>query len=163
METDWRVEAPQLAILVAMFALAVVTWPTAPDQIPVHWNIRGEVDRYGGRFEGLLLLPLIATGLYVLLRAVPRFDPGRANYASFATAFGVIRIASLAMLASVYAMVHLALRGRNVNVNVVVPLLVGALFVVIGTTMEKLRPNWFVGVRTPWTLSSKSAWARTHP
>ena len=84
MKPDWRIEGAQIAILVAMFALAIVTWPTAPEQIPVHWNAAGEVDRYGGKFEGLLLLPLMATGPYLLLRFLPRIDPGRANYALFA-------------------------------------------------------------------------------
>ena len=57
MKTGWRIEGPMLALVAAMFALAALSWSTAPDRIPVHWNIAGAVDRYGGRFEGLLLLP----------------------------------------------------------------------------------------------------------
>jgi uncharacterized membrane protein len=162
MNSDWRVEVPQLAILGAMFAMAAATWSSAPDQIPVHWNAAGDVDRYGGKFEGLLLLPLMATGMYLLLRFVPRVDPGRANYAGFAPTYALIRIATLVVMAAIYAVMHMWLRGREVSINAVVPSLIGALFIVLGATMGKLRPNWFVGIRTPWTLSSKTAWVRTH-
>lgn len=158
----WRVEAPQIAILAAMFTLALVTWPAAPDRIPVHWNAAGEVDRYGGKFEGLLLLPLIATGVYLLMRYLPRVDPGRANYGSFATTYGVIRVSILVVLAAVYGIVHLWIRGQQVSVSTVIPVLLGGFFIVLGAVMAKIRPNWFVGLRTPWTLSSKAAWVRTH-
>lgn len=162
MKTDWRVEVAQLILLAAMFVLAALTWPSAPDQIPVHWNIEGQVDRYGGKFEGLLAVPLLATGMYLLLRFAPRIDPGRANYPAFRSTYQVVRVGALLVLAAVYGLLHLALRGREIDISTIVPMLVGALFIVIGATMGKLRPNWFIGIRTPWTLSSKTAWARTH-
>ena len=162
MKTDWREEIPQLAILAAMFVLAFVTWPSAPDRVPVHWNWSGEVDRYGGRVEGLLALPLMATGVYLLLRLAPRIDPGRANYPGFRGAYAFIRTVILAVMAGLYVLTHLWIRGRNVDMQSTVPLLIAGLFIAIGATLGKLRPNWFLGLRTPWTLSSKTAWVRTH-
>jgi len=162
MKTEWRVEIPQLAMLTAMFVLALATWTSAPDRVPVHWDWSGEVDRYGGRFEGLLGIPLIAAGVYLLLRVAPRIDPGRANYPGFRGAYAFIRTALLAVMAGLYVLVHLAIRGRSVDMQSAVPVLIGVLFIAIGATMGKLRPNWFLGVRTPWTLSSKTAWIRTH-
>jgi immunity protein, SdpI family len=162
MKTDWRAEIPQLAILAAMFILAVMAWPSAPDRLPVHWNWAGEVDRYGGRFEGLLLMPLIATGVYLLLLFAPRIDPGRANYPGFRGTYVFIRTAVLAVMAGLYVLVHLSIRGRSVDMQSAVPALISGLFIAIGATMGKLRPNWFLGLRTPWTLSSKTAWVRTH-
>jgi uncharacterized membrane protein len=162
MKTDWRIESPQIALLVAMFVLALVTWPTAPEQIPVHWNAAGDVDRYGGKVEGLLAMPLIATGLYLLLRFLPRIDPGRANYALFTNTYVLIRIGMLVVIAALYGVIHLWIRGRETNISTVVPMLIGGLFILLGASMGKLRPNWFIGIRTPWTLSSKAAWVRTH-
>ncbi len=162
MKTEWRVEIPQLAILTAMFVLALVTWPSAPDRLPVHWNWAGEVDRYGGRFEGLLAMPLIATAVYLLLRIAPRIDPGRANYPGFRGVYAFIRIVILTVMASLYVLVHLWIRGRSVDMQTAVPVLMAGLFIALGATMGKLRPNWFLGIRTPWTLSSKTAWVRTH-
>ena len=82
MGKNWRSDWPQWIILAGMFLAGAIAWPRVPDQIPVHWNINGEVDRYGGRFEGVWLLPLVALGIYFLLRVIPRFDPGRANRTS---------------------------------------------------------------------------------
>jgi uncharacterized membrane protein len=161
MKADWRTEAPQWAILAAMFALALVSWTNAPDRIPVHWNVTGDIDRSAGSSR-LLALPLVALGLSSLLRFLPRIDPGRANYPRFATAYTIIRIVMLLVLAGAYSLVHLWIRGRPVDVGVVAPMMIGLLFVVLGSLMGKLRPNWFVGIRTPWTLSSKIAWVRTH-
>jgi len=162
MRLTWPTEVPQWAVLAGMFLLAAVTWPIAPDRIPLHWNVVGEVDRYGGKGEGLLALPLAALGIYLLMVLLPRVDPGRANYPRFASAYLVIRASIVMLLAVLYGLVHLWIRGIRVDVATVTPLLVGALFVVLGNLLGKIRPNWFVGIRTPWTLSSKMAWTRTH-
>jgi uncharacterized membrane protein len=161
-KTEWRLEAPLIALVAAMFAAAALAWPLAPDQIPVHWNAAGEVDRYGGRFEGLLLLPLMAAGIYLLLRYMPNLDPGRANYARFGGAYAVIRVAVLVLMAAIQGIVIFSVLGHPVNMSSVMPMLVGALFLVVGSLMGKIRPNWFVGIRTPWTISSKMSWVRTH-
>lgn len=162
MKLDWRMELPQLIILVGMFVVAAMSWSTAPDRIPVHWNAAGDIDRYGGRFEGILLMPLIALGLYLLLAFIPRIDPGRANYAQFQGAYAVIRVVLMLLLAVVYGIMHVSMRGVNVDMGLLLPLLMGGMLIALGGVLGKIRPNWFVGIRTPWTLSSKTSWARTH-
>jgi len=162
MRFTWRREWPHWLLLAAMFALAAAAWSTAPDRIPVHWNLAGQVDRHGGRFEGLLAIPLLALAIYVLMIFLPRLDPGRANYAAFDSAYATLRLLLLVVMAALYGLVHLCMRGVPVRIEVWTPLIVGALFVVIGNLLGKVRPNWFVGIRTPWTLSSKVAWTGTH-
>jgi uncharacterized membrane protein len=159
---SWRTEWLHWLLIGGMFGLTAASWAGAPDRIPVHWNLAGQVDRWGGRFEGLLAIPLLALGIYALFLLLPRLDPGRANYPAFAGAYGTLRIAVLALMAALHGVVILATRGVPVRVETVVPLGVGALFVVVGNVMGKVRPNWFVGIRNPWTLSSKEAWSRTH-
>jgi uncharacterized membrane protein len=162
MKIDWRLEIPALSLLTGMLALALATWPGAPDRIPVHWNFAGDVDRYGGRFEGLLLPPLLTLFVYLAMLLLPRVDPGRANYASFWGRYAALRFAVVALIATFCAVTHLTLRGYAVSMGVVAPFAVGLLFVAFGGILGKIRPNWFVGIRTPWTLSSKLAWDRTH-
>lgn len=162
MKWNWKLEAPQLALLAAMWLWALFAWPSMPDRIPAHWNIQGEIDRWGGKFEGLILLPLIATALYLLLRFLPLVDPGRANYVHFSGPYAVVRTTVLAMLAVVHAIGQVAAHGVKVPMGRLMPLLVGAMFVALGAVLGKVRPNWFVGVRTPWTLSSKVSWVKTH-
>jgi uncharacterized membrane protein len=162
MKVDRRFEILQWLVIAAMFAAAAIVWPSAPDRIPVHWNISGNADRYGGKFEGLLLLPIVALGLYLLLRFLPRIDPGRANYQQFARPYAIIRLATLVLLAALYAVTLLWVEGIEVDMRRWPLALIGVLFVVLGNVMGKLRPNWFAGVRTPWTLSSKRSWVKTH-
>ena len=162
MRTNLRIEAVQWAIIGAMFVLAAVVWPSAPEQIPVHWGLSGEPDRYGGKVEGLLLLPLITLGVYLFMLFLPRVDPRRANYALFEGAYRMLRLSMVVLLALVYGFILLCVRGVELDVAVVVPVLVGGFFLVIGNLLGKIRPNWFVGVKTPWTLSSRRSWVKTH-
>lgn len=162
MKTNWKTELPLLLLIVAMFVLAAMAWPSAPDRIPVHWGLTGEVDRYGGKVEGLLMPPAEAVLVYLLMLFLPRIDPGRANYERFSGVYYTIRAAVLVTIAVVYGTIQLAMRGQTVDVPRLIGLVVGGLFFLLGNLLGKIRPNWFVGVRTPWTLSSKRAWTRTH-
>lgn len=162
MKFNWRFELPQLLLIGAMFAAALWAWPKLPDRLPVHWNIHGEVDGWGNKFMGLLFVPLIVLAIYMLMVIVPRFDPGKANYQSFQKVYGIIRVAIVAYMSAVYAAMMYAAFGHKVNMASVVLPLVGVLFIILGNFLSKIRPNWFVGVRTPWTLSSQLSWDKTH-
>jgi uncharacterized membrane protein len=162
MKRSWRTELVQLSPIAAMFLTGALCWSHASDRIPVHWNWRGEVDRYGGKFEGLLLLPLVSLALYLLLLVLPLFDPGKANYRTFAGAYNLIRLMITLFLSAIYAVGVLVSLGYHVDMNTVIGLALGVLFIVLGNVLGKIRPNWFVGVRTPWTLSSKLSWTKTH-
>jgi uncharacterized membrane protein len=162
MKLSLRSEVPQLALIAAMFALAAWAWPRLPAQIPTHWNLQGEVDGHGNKFVGLLLLPFTVLGLYILMLLLPLFDPGRANYHNFAKTYNMLRLGFVTFMAVFYAATVAAAFGRHVDITSVAFLGMAVLFFVIGNFMGKIRPNWFVGVRTPWTLSSKLSWDKTH-
>lgn len=162
MKTNWRIELPHWLLISGMVLVSFMLWGSLPDRIPVHWNMAGQADRYGGKLEGLFLLPLITLVVYLVLLFIPRIDPGRANYAQFQKAYRIIRLAITVMMTCVHAVIVCVARGVPVAINVVIPILTGGLFVVLGNVMGKIRPNWFVGIRTPWTLSSKTSWTKTH-
>jgi len=144
-----------------MFVAAALFWSSTPDRMPVHWDASGQPDRYGGKFAGLLLLPLSTLGVYLLLLLLPRIDPRRANYAQFQNAYLVMRVAILVFLVLTYSFVVLSTRGVELGVSVF-PLLAGMLLILIGAFMGRIRTNWFVGIRTPWTLTSELSWRKTH-
>jgi len=151
------------AIQIGLLAAAVIRWGSVPDRLPVHWNAAGEVDGYGGRFEGLALVPLIGVALYLLLRYLPRIDPARRNYDAFAGAYLLLRVTILVYLVFIDVVIQLAIgREESVPVGRLIVGSVGALFVVLGGVMTRLKPNWFAGIRTPWTLSSAESWRVTH-
>jgi uncharacterized membrane protein len=149
-------------LVLGMLLYAAATWSASPASFPVHWNLHGEVDRTGGRAEGLLAMPALAAAMALTLRFLPRIDPGRGNYANFASAYAWVRVLVVALLSGVYVLIQMAARGRQEAVAPAMTFLVGALFVGLGNVLGKVRPNWFVGVRTPWTLSSAESWTRTH-
>ena len=92
MKLKWQAELPQLIIIAAMFAVTAWAWQQVPEQIPTHWNLAGEIDGWGSKFTGLLLLPLTIVGMYLLTLVIPYFDPGRRNYENFARAYAAIQI-----------------------------------------------------------------------
>ena len=157
-----RREWPHWLLIVALFVASAWAWNRVTLPIPTHWNIRGEVDGHGGRFEGLLLVPLIAVGLYALLLVLPRIDPARANYASFTGAYTVIRATFALLTAGLHAVLLATALGYPVDAGRWIPAGVGLMFVVLGSVLGKVRPNYFVGVRTPWTLASAKSWEQTH-
>jgi uncharacterized membrane protein len=120
------------------------------------------VTRYGSKTEGLLFLPVLAATAYLFLLVLPRVDPGRANYPKFAGAYTLIRVSLLSLIALAYGAVHVWVRGYPIDIGAVIGGLVGVLLLVFGGVMSQIRPNWFVGIRTPWTLSSHESWSRTH-
>ncbi|CCF82597.1 SdpI family protein [Nitrolancea hollandica] len=162
MRLSLRTEVPQWIIIAAMFVAAAVVWPTAPDRLPIHWNAQGQVDGYGGKFEGLLLLPLLTLGIYVLLAFLPRFDPRYANYARFANVYAMMRGAIVVVMALIQAATLLWIKGIEFNMSIAISLIIGVLFILLGYVMPRLQPTWFVGIRTPWTLSSERSWRKTH-
>jgi uncharacterized membrane protein len=162
MKLSLKTEAPMLLVLVLMFAAAAWSWNAVPDRLPVHWNAAGEVDGWGGKGSGLLLLPIISLVAYVIMLGAPFLDPGRANFAGFAASFNLFRFVFLLFMAGLYGAMHATFRGVNVNMTMVVLPLLGVLFVAVGWMMARVQPNWTVGIRTPWTLSSRLSWDRSH-
>jgi uncharacterized membrane protein len=162
MRTSWKAELPQLAIIAGLFLWSAWLWPMAPESLPVHFDLSGNVDRMGSKLEGLFAIPTTAVVLYLVLRFLPRLDPARENYNSFAGAYAVVRLAVLVMLALVDLAILLPVAGVPVDQAAAIRVFVGGLLVVLGAAMGKIRPNWFVGIRTPWTLASKESWVRTH-
>lgn len=155
-------DAPALAILAVMFAATAWVWPQAPDTVATHWGVDGAPDAWGSKATGLLMLPGVALGVWVLMLLLPRFDPGRANYATFGGAYAAIRNVLIAFFAVMHAGALAAALGRDVDMGRLAAPAAGLMLFLLGGFLGKVRPNWFVGIRTPWTLTSKLAWTRTH-
>jgi uncharacterized membrane protein len=150
-----------LLVLLA-FVLSIAAYPQMPEQIASHWNARGEVDGYMSRFWGLFFLPLLLAGLVLLFLAIPRIDPLRANIVEFQSYYdGFIIVFCLFMLL-VHVQVILWNSGIEISPNLTFPIVFGLMFYYIGILLEHAKRNWFIGIRTPWTLSSEQVWAKTH-
>jgi uncharacterized membrane protein len=149
-------------VVAAAVAMSAVAYPRLPDRLPVHWGIHGEPDRWGSRSEGAMLLPFVMFGGWLLLRFLPRIDPRAPNYAKMQATYDFMINAVMTLLLALHAMVLATGLGYAVPVGRITPVLIGALFVTLGNVLPRARPNWWFGIRTPWTLSNDRVWTRTH-
>ena len=151
------------ALLVAIaFAASALAWSRIPERVPVHWNLAGEVDRWGSRLEAALIMPVAMLLVWGLMRLLPKIDPMRASYARMAGTYELVISLLLASFLAIHATVLGVALGYAIPMDTVVPLIVGVMFIVLGNVLPRARRNWWFGVRTPWTLSSDRVWARTH-
>jgi uncharacterized membrane protein len=150
------------ALIVVTVVGSAIVYPRLPDRVPVHWDVHGQVNRYGSRLEAAALLPLVMLGTWLLLRLLPRIDPRRMNYAKFADTYDLFVNSLLTLFAILQGVSLAAALGRPLPMNRVVPALVGMLFIILGNALPRARPNWWFGIRTPWTLSSDRVWMKTH-
>ncbi len=153
-----------LLVFVLMAAVSLYGWlNTGPGaELPVHWNASGEVDRYGSRFEAFGLMPAIWLFLVVVFALLPAMEPRRRHLAQSRTPYLMAMLATGLTMLVVHGMVSAAALGVAVDIARVIPPVIGLLLMVVGNYMGKTRSNFFIGVRTPWTLSSELSWRKTH-
>lgn len=151
-----------MVIVLLCFAAGFSFYPQLPDQIASHWNAAGAVNGYIPKFWGVFLMPIVATVMLVLFMLIPKLDPRAANIKKFQTAFDAFIVAMMLFLAYLYALTILWNLGRELSMNLLVPPALGVLFIVAGNLIGRAEPNWFIGIRTPWTLSNDAVWRKTH-
>ncbi len=149
--------------VVALAALmSAYAYPMVGDEVASHWNAKGEVNGYMSRSWGLFLLPAFMAGLVVLFAVIPSIDPLRKNIEGFRNYYeGFIALILLFMLV-LHAQTILWNLGLQVSPAKTMPPMLGVLFYGVGMLLEKSKRNWFIGIRTPWTLSSDIVWDKTH-
>lgn len=163
MKIDWRKEWLPMAAIAATFVLAAMVYPQVPNPMPTHWNAAGVPDGYGSRFVGVMLVPLMSVGLYLLFLVLPRIDPRQANYIRFADTYRFFRNLIILFMLFVYVITLVAVFRPGYRLNSAWMFGgVGFLLAALGNYMPRVRSNWFVGIRTPWTLSSERVWRETH-
>jgi uncharacterized membrane protein len=153
-----------IGIVVGAVALAAALWayPQLPPRVPTHWNFRGEVDGYSGRLVAALMLPLAIVALAGLAHVLPKIDPRGRNYPKFSDTYWLLINSILIFMAVMYLAVLGNAVGAPIPIQRVMPIALGFLFVMIGNYLGRVQPNWFLGIRTPWTLSSDTVWRKTH-
>jgi uncharacterized membrane protein len=149
-------------VLVFTFAVTFLAWPGMPDPVASHWGFSGEADGYMPKTWGLLLVPFLSAGLAALLLLIPRIDPLRANIEEFREAYERFIVVFLLYLLAVQAFILLWNSGIQVGISMVLSPAFAALFYEIGVLIGQAKPNWSIGIRTRWTLSSPKVWEKTH-
>jgi uncharacterized membrane protein len=151
-------------ILIATAVIAgAVLWDQLPQQMPSHWNANDEVDGSMPKFWGVFLMPLIILGVFLLLTFIPNLDPLKANVAQFRETFNLFIVFIAAFMLYVHTLTLLWSLGYDrFQMSAALLPAIGLLFIFIGYMLRRARRNFFIGIRTPWTLSSDSVWDQTH-
>lgn len=151
-----------LMILGATLA-GLLLWNRLPEQMASHWNVNDQVDGYMSKFWGMFLMPVITLGMFLLFILIPNIDPLKANIAKFRDTFNLFITFITGFMVYVHALTLLWNLGyTNLGIGKAMLPAMGLLFIVIGSLLRKAKRNWFIGIRTPWTLSSDRVWDETH-
>ncbi|MDH4130851.1 MAG: SdpI family protein [Gemmatimonadota bacterium] len=154
--------APGAIGFAASLAFAGWAYRKLPSDVVTHWGVDGRPDGWSSPLTAVLVFPAIGLLLLLVFWVLPRIDPRREAYTGSSSPYWIV--ANIVML--VVAVLHIVVLGNAlgwaIRIPILVPVMVGGLFVVIGILMPRMQPSWFMGIRTPWTLSSDEVWARTH-
>lgn len=150
--------------LIAFAVLAgILLWGQLPEQMASHWNANDEVDGYMSKFWGVFMMPLITLGMFALFTVIPNIDPLKANIAQFRGVFNWFIIFIAVFMLYVHGLtLAWSLGYQNFKMSTVMLPFLGVLFIFIGYMLKRARRNFFIGIRTPWTLSSDIVWDKTH-
>jgi len=151
--------------IVAALAAAIVSaafWSKLPPEVVTHWNLLGKADGSSSRAWAALAGPGIILVLTLLFQVVPRIDPRRENYDKFREVYWLVVNGLLLCLLVFHLAILASGAGAAVSVQRVSAGCLAVLMLVLGNSLGRIRPNWFMGVRTPWTLESPEVWRRTH-
>jgi uncharacterized membrane protein len=149
-------------LVVLNLLIGVWVYPRMPEKVPSHWNAAGQVDAYSGAFQGAFMPPLVLLGVYILFWVIPRIDPKKVNYEKMGRVFWIIGFAITLFLSMMYWGTLAVALGYFENLPRWYFSGIGLLFVVLGNYFGKIKFNYTLGIKNPWTLASEEVWYKTH-
>ena len=152
-----------LIMLIGATATGLLLWDRLPEQMASHWNLNDEADGSMSKFWGVFMVPLITLAMLVLFLVIPSIDPLKANIAQFRESFNLFIVLMVAFMLYIYGLTlawNLGYTDFRMSASMLPA--IGLLFIFIGFMLRQAKRNFFIGIRTPWTLSSDRVWEKTH-
>lgn len=151
-----------ILIILISFIIGIYFYFQFPDRVASHWNARGEVDGYISKFWGAFLMPIISIALWLLFLLIPKIDPLKKNIDKFRKYFNAFIVLIILFLFYIYILTIIWNTGTTFDMSKAMVPAMGILFYYAGVLVKHAERNWFIGIRTPWTLSSERVWKKTH-
>ncbi|MED3878805.1 SdpI family protein [Priestia aryabhattai] len=151
-----------LGITLLTLVAWVIALPHLPTTMPIHWGANGEADGFATKINAMILTVGIMVLIYFIIAFVPRIDPRKENYKYFSKTYNIVLNAVLLLFFFVNMSTILQGLGYNVPMSYIAPIMAGLVFIIIGNYLQRVRSNYFMGIRTPWTLSNETVWKKTH-
>ncbi|SMG48239.1 Uncharacterized membrane protein [Marivirga sericea] len=154
-------ELPLIAIVLLPLAYLAFVWNDLPNRVPMHWNLQGEVNRYGDKTELVLLILLLPVLVYFLLLIVPKIDP-KNKLQRMGGKYDSIRFLVTTFVSILALFIIYSANNESVTNPNYILLGIGLLYFILGNYFKTLKANYFIGIRTPWTLENEEVWKATH-
>ena len=140
--------------------IGLILWDKLPEQVPIHWDANGNVDGYSTKIQAVFAMPLVLLAFHWICVLGTSLDPKKQNISdkTFTLVLWIIPVISLLCNSMVYA----TALGHKVSVEIIMPLFMGALFVIIGNYLPKCKQSYTMGIKLPWTLDDEENWNKTH-
>ncbi len=161
MKTNIFKELPLWALIAFPFVYLYLRWDQLPDRVALHYNARGDADRWGDKSEMVWIFAVALIGSYLILLIARSIDPKK-KLSSMGPKFYMIRLLLVLLLSAIFSMMIYSQTSGNMNLPNGTYLILGVLFIFLGNYFRSLKPNYFIGFRTPWTLESEVVWRKTH-
>jgi uncharacterized membrane protein len=159
--TNFKKEITLWLIILAPFLYLAWAWNSLPERVPIHFDINNNINGWGRKISELIL-PILNLAAYLLTLFLPLIDPKKKNYEFFQGTYFKIRLVLALFLSAINILViYVGVTGQTSGGRLL-PALTFLLIAVLGNFLINIKPTWFVGIRTPWTLSSDTVWKKTH-
>ena len=154
-------ELPLIAIVLIPFVYLAYIWNQLPQKVPVHWNAKGDIDRYGDKAE-LILIPLLLPFLaYIIFLVIPKIDPKK-KLNKMGNKLQSLKALVTTFMSILALFILYSSKNQSFDNSNYLFILIGILYIILGNYFKIIKPNYFIGIRTPWTLESESVWKQTH-
>ena len=157
-----KINIYSLILTIIVFGFTILFYDKLLEQIPIHWNLAGEVDNYASKSFGAFFSPIIMVLIWVGMLLLPNIDPKKTNYKKFESSYEIVIGVIVTFLFGLQMAIILVALGYNISIDKIMMLMMGIMFVIIGNYRPKAKSNFFYGIKTPWTLSSDISWRKTH-
>ena len=154
--------AVSVILIVATIVASAVAYPSLPDSIKSHWNAKGEADGYMSKGLALSIVPALSVLMFILFVAIPMIDPLKKNIEKFRKHYEGMVVVILVFMLYMHLLTIAANTTLLLNMTIMIMPAMALLMYYMGIVLDNAKQNWFVGIRTPWTLSSRKVWDLTH-
>lgn len=151
-----------IALIILAFLVGGYLYSSLPERIPSHWNAQGEIDSYSSKNFGVIFFPGLTLGIYLLMTFLPLIDPLKKNYSKFAMPYFWFKSLFVFFFILIYFYSLSVAMGFGLNINYFILPTISIMFIIIGILLPRIKKNYFVGIRTPWTIHSEEVWDKTH-
>ena len=154
-------EIPLIIIVLIPFIYLAYIWNSLPETVPTHWNYKGEIDAWGKKSSLILIMFLLPVLTYVLFSIIPFIDPKK-KIQAMGNKYHNLKFLMTLFMSALAIFILYSVKEQSITNPAFIILAIGLLYIILGNYMKTLKANYFIGIRTPWTLENETVWKTTH-